>query len=356
MENKDKEKNQESSFKKKKRIFGALAVATASLGAIGVYGATELYDAFFKRYDLPDYSLVAGLYDYEKIKDVLPREEISFTSDKIRLQGYYYASGESDKLLVISHGLHAGSDDYLPIIEFFVNHGYNVFGYDYKGTYRSDGDSTVGMLESLVDLDNCLTFIKKDLRFKDKKLFLLGHSWGAFATAAVLCKHKGISACCCISGFNSGYTLITEKGFQYAGELANKGLSKPFLDVYQKILFKNYVGCTAVDGINASGVPIVLAHGLQDKVIDYSLQSITSKRPEIYNKNVTYYSGVGLQSGHDSIWHSTASIEYQNEISQKTKNLSDAELVEFYKTVDHRLYSEINLELFDLVLQTFNKA
>lgn len=357
------EKENKTKSTRKNRFVSALfATAKFGVGALSVFGGMELYDSFFKRYDKPDYSLVAGEYCFERVSHKLSREKISFFSNSVRLQGYFYEVKGSKGLIVLSHGMHAGADDYLPMVLFFVGNGYSVFSYDYKGTHESGGESTVGMCQSLVDLDGALNFIKSNERFSGKKLFLVGHSWGAYATASVLSLHS-VSACACISGFNSGYTLILEKGYQYAGELADRGVPKVFLEQYQKKLFGKYINFSAVKGINSGNTPVLIAHGVDDMVIGYNHQSIIAKRSEITNPNVTYYIGEGLNGGHDSIWHSAESVQYQkwfkqllkNAKAEKDRDLTDDEKRNLYNKVDHELYSEINKELFSEIINLFNK-
>ena len=67
---------------------------------------------------------------------------------------------------------------------------------------------------------------------------------------------------------------------------------------------------------------------------------------------------------HCNIWHSINSSVYQLEVEgelklreiEKGEELTREEKVEFYKTIDHRLYSEVNAELFDLIIKTFDKT
>ena len=218
------------------------------------------------------------------------------------------------------------------------------------------------MCESLVDLDNTLTYLNKDVRFKELNKFLIGHSWGGYAVTSVLSLHDEIKACASIAGLNDGYTMIYEKGSQYAGKLAL--LSKPFLDVYQRYLFKDYVEYNAVKGINKNNIPILIAHGVDDEVISYNLQSIIAQKEHITNPNVIYYIGKGVLGKHNSIWHSIESYIYQQEVKSELKykefekgtELTDKEKQAFYKEVDHKLYSEINKELFDLIIKMFNNT
>ena len=347
--------------KTKKALVAALGVATGGVGAVTIAAHMAVYDKAFSRYDRPDYSLMAGMYNIEKYSS-LKRELISYPSDDVLLQGYYYKANKPKGLVIFAHGIHSGADDYLPIVSYLLDNKYSVFAFDYKGTYDSEGDSCVGMCESLVDLDNTLTYLNKDVRFKELNKFLIGHSWGGYAVTSVLSLHDEIKACASIAGLNDGYTMIYEKGSQYAGKLAL--LSKPFLDVYQRYLFKDYVEYNAIKGINKNNIPILIAHGVDDEVISYNLQSIIAQKEKITNPNVIYYIGKGVLGKHNSIWHSIESYIYQQEVKSELKykefekgsELTDKEKQVFYKEVDHKLYSEINKELFDLIIKMFNNT
>lgn len=348
--------------KNKRQLIAALGIATGSLSAVAVATHISIYDKFFSRYERPDYSIKPGLFCYDLIKDKISREEIDYKSDDVYLKGYYYKAKRSKGLVIIAHGLHSGGDDYIPIILYLLKNHYSVFSFNYKGTYESGGDSTVGMCESLVDLDHTIDFINSDSRFKNMPLFLIGHSWGGYAVTSVLSIKTNIKACACISAINDGYTIIMEKGQQYAGNLSLP--SKPFFDVYQRYLFKNYVDYNGLKGINESNIPVLVAHGVEDEVISFNLQSIIAYKGKITNPNVIYYIGKGLQGGHNSILHSHKAIIYQKEIEsdiklnemQTKKEMNYSQKQEFNKTINHELYSSVNEELMDMIIDMFNKT
>lgn len=348
--------------KNKKQLFTALAAATGGLSGLSIAALISIYDKFFSRYDRPDYTIKPGLFCYDLIKDKVKREEITYPSDDVMLKGYYYKAEKSKGLVVICHGLHAGGDDYIPIILYLLNNNYSVFSFNYKGTYESQGDSTVGMCESIVDLDHTLDFINSNNRFKNMPIFLLGHSWGGYAVASILSIKKNIKACACIAALNDGYTIILEKGQQYAGKLTLP--SKPFIDVYQRYLFKQYVEYNSIKGINESNIPILIAHGIEDDIITFSSQSIIAHKDKITNPNVKYYIGKGLQGGHNSILNSTLAIIYQKELESEKKllelknqkELSYEQKQAFNKTINHELYSEVNEKLMSMILEMFNNA
>lgn len=345
--------------KKQKVIAGLLASLTGVSGmvvAASVFG----YDAFFSRYERPDYRIKPGEYCFERIQDRLTRSEFFYKTKSAELKGYYYPSAQNKGLVVVVHGIHAGADDYLPLIEYMVNHGYNVFAYNCTGTYESKGDSTVGMCQSLVDLDETLTYLKGIKAFRDQPTFLIGHSWGGYAVTSALALHDHIRACVGIAPMNDGSKMMVEKAEQYVGDMAN--MSKPVFAAYQKILFGKYVEYNGVRGINARHIPVLIAQGKTDKVITYDGQSVTAHKTEITNPNVIYYDGYGLQGDHNNIWHSFEAAEYQNEIQKglkalqkaKGKKLTNEEKAMYYEGVDHRLYSAVNEALLSRIVTMFD--
>ena len=76
------------------------------------------------------------------------------------------------------------------------------------------------------------------------------------------------------------------------------------------------------------------------------------------------YYGTGLQGTHSGIWHSLEAEEYAKKIekelisleAKKGEKLTGDELATFYKNVDHRLYSEVNGELIELIFETFEEG
>jgi len=332
-----------------------------------ILGAKAAYDSFFKRYEKRDINTVFGEFDYSRVEKRLPRTTFFFPSGRWKLQGYFYPCHNAKGMVVVCHGMHSGADDYIPFIEYFVNNNYAVFTYDCQGTYASEGDSTVGMCTPLVNLDHALTYIEKDKKLSKYPLFLFGHSWGGYAVTAALSIHKNIRGCAAIAPFNSGYTLLVEKGEQYMAPFSDTlkfDFPKEFLDAYQTLLFKDYTKYSAVKGINSTDIPVFIAHGNRDFVISFSHQSVISHRDEIRKKNVTYYIGTDAHSGHNTILHSPRAVAYQEKVNKDFKRLKKEydreltreELTEFCNGVDHALYSEVNTEMMQDILNMFNEA
>ena len=334
------------------------SLAKTGLTIAAIITAYTVYHKIFGRTERPDYKINPGLFDYDKVKDELPRTEMTFKSKKETLNAYYYECKKPIGLVVLVHGFKSGSDAYLPITMYLVKNGFNVFTYDGTGVYESTGKYTVGFSQGLVDLDYALQFVKSRRDMSRYPLFLLGHSCGGFAVNAVLNLHKDVKACASIAAVNDCYKLLLDMGYRYGGEMTNQGLPKEFLDEYQRMLFGKYCDLTSLMGVNSVKIPVLIAHGNSDETISFDNLSLISHRAEITNPNVKYYYGTNYQGGHDSIWHSEKSILYKKEVDKKIKSFKrdyDAK-VEYCKTVDHQLYSEINYDLLDDIIALYKDS
>lgn len=344
------------------RTVAIILVSVICFCAINTVAIILVYDSFFYKLERPDYSIHPGLYDYDKVKDSFPRTEFTFRSGEADIQMYFYEAQSPRGLVVISPGYVAGGDDYIPLAMALVEGGYSVFSLDYTGVYDSGGKDGIGMCQSLVDLDRALDYIGEDPSLSDMPLFLVGHSWGGYASASVVELHPEVDGCALIAPMYNGATVMVEMGADYYGEFLR--VAQPVFYLYQKHLFGEYIEYNGVRGINSTDIPVLIAQGVDDDVMTMDGLSITAHKDEITNPNVTYYYGYGLQGGHTEIWHSTESVEYQKQVAAELEELYNSnggepsydQLVEFYSNVDHRLYSEVNDELVSLILSTFEKA
>ncbi|MBE5754438.1 MAG: alpha/beta fold hydrolase [Clostridiales bacterium] len=355
-------KQRASSKRKAKKVVTAILATLSGFSAMTVASAVIAYDSFFERYERPNYELYPGEYCFERVSDRLKRDEFYIKTKGADLKCYYYPTENAKGLVIIVHGLHAGADDFIPFAECFVKHGFNVFSYDGTGVYDSKGDSTVGMCQSLVDLDNVLNFIKNEDAYKNQPLYLMGHSQGGYAVTSILSLHKEVKAVAAVAPINNAFTVMVEKGEQYVGKVAQA--SRPIFSVYQRILFKDYVNYDGVKGINSVDIPIFIAQGVDDKSITYDKLSITAYRDSITNPNVEYYLTKGVLGSHLEILYSVDAVLYRKEVASDLKllemnkgtKLTTAEKAEYNATVNHKLYSSVNEELMVKIIDTFDNA
>ena len=300
-----------------------------------------IYIWCFRKVKRPHYRFVAGEYCLEKAR--LIREEFFYRAGASTLKGYFYPNSKSDKLMVIVHGYRSGADDFLPLIKEFLQNGYNVFSYDSTGTYDSKGASLIGACQFLVDLDNTLNYIENNEKFNKFSLYLTGHSLGGYAVLSILSLHKNVKGCLAYAPVNNGALLMEKTARAYLGIVVS--IHKPFLDIIQKCIFGKYVNFTGVKGINSIDIPIMVVQGVNDKIVGRKNISVNSYKKEIKNKKVVFISVTGENGGHSEIWHSIRAVKYKREVDEKMKKLSKKKRAEYYKKIDHKRYSEANVEI-----------
>ena len=121
---------------------------------------------------------------------------------------YEYDNARQDKLIIFEHGLGGGHLAYMKEIEKLCSRGYRVFSYDHTGCMRSEGKSTNGLSQSLSDLNDCIKSLKADGYLNGRKISVMGHSWGAFASMNISAIHPEIESVVAMSGFASVKDMI----------------------------------------------------------------------------------------------------------------------------------------------------
>ena len=220
-------------------------------------------DTLFSRHD-PD-----GTIFYFSSEDFagLIRESYSFKTGRgDTLQGYLYSydSPLYDRLVVFDHGMGAGHRAYMREIEMLARHGYTVFAYDHTGCSESEGEGIRGFAGSLADLDGALTAIKGDPRFADKKISVVGHSWGGFSTLNIAAYHPDVAHIVALSGFTSVKRMQAQL------------IPAPLFPLRRR-LFEiereanpSYVNADAEESLSDTKANVLIIHSKDDKTVKYT--------------------------------------------------------------------------------------
>lgn len=310
-------------------IMGAVIII---FSAVSMSIVVILYSVAFPRYDRP----AAGTeLCFSDVSDLYPCERIYFSSGKNRLAGYIYGSDNTGGLVVVAHGMGKGADSYLAQILYFVDRGWQVFAFDFTGSYESEGASIGGFAQGIYDVDAALDYIESEARFDGLPVVLFGHSWGGYSVCSVSAYEKhDIAAIVAVSALNSSEEIIFHYTHKYINAYTYTQI--PFLRVYEGIAFGPVATITATDGINAANVPVMLIHSEEDEVVPFKL-SVIARAENINNDKVICeiarrtHTGLLYEGSAESL---RLSLSAGNSLP-KGKNLFDANLV--------------NLELMDKI-------
>ncbi len=248
-----------------------------------------LFLSFFINYKMRFGKRVNGEHDtLQKDFPELLYEKGKVRSSEAELTTFLYHGNNSrtDKLLVFAHGVGVTHRSYLYEICHLVSKGYQVLAFDYTGCGESGGKTMVGFPQWIVDLENILTVIENDERFKGMEIHLVGHSFGAYAVTAVMNNvHKRVSSVVALSGINSGREFFTM--FDNIILKFIFGFYNICNTIYEDRKFGKIGEYTAVGGLDRSNVRALIYHSKDDKTAPWKV-SISSKEKEINDKNAVF--------------------------------------------------------------------
>jgi alpha-beta hydrolase superfamily lysophospholipase len=213
------------------------------------------------------------------------------------------------------------------------------------------------------DLDAALCFIERETRFAGLPVYLFGHSWGGYSVAAVLQNNHRITAAASVSGFSNPNKMIREWAKRMVGRWSV--LINPFMILHQRLTFGKKLDIMAVDGINKSGIPVLLAHGNKDKTVRLEGAALISCKEEIINPKAEYllWEQEG-NNGHLDVLYTADAVAYGIQLSKEyeqllkatKKKLTKEDEKEFFDTVDKERSSAPNEELMAQIAEFFERA
>ncbi len=283
-----------------------------------------------------EYSKYTTNYRYNHYQADYHRTNVSFKSGKNTLQGYIYGEDNNKALLVFAHGIGGGHENYLNTITWFVDRGWRVFAYDATGSCTSEGEGTMGLPQSALDLDSALTYIENDENLSKLPKFLMGHSWGGYAVTAVLNFNHDVKAVASVAGYAYPMEMVEEFAARLIGDISV--MVRPFMWTDCFAAFGNNVNLSAVDGINKSNVPVFVIHGKEDKMIHYDGASIISKQSQITNPNVKYLTIDGKYCGHSNIFQSDEANDYLAALDKQYDRLAESNGGEISESAEKELF------------------
>ena len=324
----------------------------------------EVYSSSFGRVEELSSNEVAAMWyfiwnDIDQIR--YPRTEVRFNSGENKLQGFIYGEANSNGLVLISHGLGGTADAYFPMIMYFVDKGWRVFAYNNTGVSGSEGENIRGLSQSVIDLDAALTYVKGSNELNNLPVMLVGHSWGGFAVCAVLNENHNVNAVVSFAGYNTGSEVLKENVVSMVGGIYY--VLYPQFWAIEKQLFGDMAELTAIDGINKSGIPVMIVQCSNDDVITPNGSSIYAHRGEITNSNteIIYREGENA-TGHEYTFCSKEQKAYIDWAkaswdAYKAGN-NNASIAQWAKEVnyDKAKANELDMGLMERINVLFNNA
>lgn len=351
-------------MKKRGRMIKIILIAVGVLLVFFVVASFLLINhymkVYFNRSEQKKYSEYLRWADFEDF----PRETVTFASGNETLTGYIYGKDKPAKgLVVISHGLGGYSEGYISETKYFVDNGFMVFAYDNTGSGASTGDSCIGLVQSALDLDNALTFVEQNPVFDGLPICLYGHSWGGFATTAVLNFDHDIAAVASLAGYNDSMQEMAYVAKSLIGSFSY--VERPFVWLTLRMTFGDKMNLTAINGINhAVDTAVMIIQGDQDDFVGFDGPCIYNNRDKITRSDVKYVLLEGRKHGDLMMDYSEERMAYMEKLDQEYDQIlaqyedevPDEVKKAWNDTIDKKLTSRLNEELFADILDFYLEA
>lgn len=288
----------------------------------------KIYNRIFSRYDEVPYFKYFGLKDFPGLMS----EEYSFMSFNNTLRGffYHYDNYDEDTIVIFCHGIGGGHSSYFKEIEKLAKAGFNVLGFDYTGCVLSEGDTSNGLSNSLRDLDMCIKSLRCKDEYKDKKIYVVGHSWGAYAAGAINL-YERVDKVVSIAPFISPkvmYNCFFKFPFFFLTPLG-MALEKSHLG--------GYAYASVLDALNIQGVKALVLASFDDSVIPFK-KNTKKLIYKVKNNNVKFLISEGKNHfphySYDAVnYFIEVNTTYKKKLKDKTIKTNE-DKAEYYSHVD----------------------
>lgn len=268
------------------------------------------------------------------------------------LQGYFYCYENpiADRLIVFDHGFGGGHRSYMREIELLCRHGYRVFAYDHTGCMESGGENPNGMAQSLCDLNDCLTTLKTDERFRDTAISVIGHSWGGFSTLNIAALHPEIRHVVAISGFVSVELLVNSffsgilKGYRSA-VMAMERASNPRFCTFH-----------AVESLKSTKAKVLLIYSDNDTMCrkDPHYDTLYAGLSDCEHVRFLLVSGKGHNPNYtkDAVGYLAEYSAAVNKLTKKKKLATEQQRKAFVASYDWKRMTEQDMEVWEEIFKT----
>ncbi|MBE5817571.1 MAG: alpha/beta hydrolase [Clostridiales bacterium] len=292
-------------------------------------------------------------YFSHKDFDGLNAEPFSFKTERRNLlKGYIYSydGANKERLIVFDHGFGGGHTAYMREIELLCRQGYRVLAYDHTGCMESEGSGTVGLCQSLADLDFCIRAIKADEELSKSDISVVGHSWGGYSCMNISAFHPEISRIVVISGFVS----VGQMAAQYL-PWPLKQFRRDYVDM-EYAENPRYARSNGVNALMRTNAKVLLIYSKDDPTVKKRFHYDVLKKSLSDASNIKFMLVEG--KGHNPNYTEDAVKYMQGFFVSLTKKLKASQLEtseqkrEFVSSFDWVRMTEQDMNVWDEIFKT----
>ncbi len=214
--------------------------------------------------ELREYGIENGYYERDFIEN-LEKELVILTSE----HGYdiygYYIDNNSDKNIILSHGITSNIYGVLKYAKMYLDLGFNIFVYDHRNHGRSGGSNTSFGYYEKDDLETCMTYMRERVG-KDKIIGVHGESMGT----AIALQHQ--------AKYDSADFVVADCGFSSMNQILSEvtrrenrvpvWYARPLASLVNKIFIGEFFSnISPIECVKEIEKPIFFVHGDSDDYV-----------------------------------------------------------------------------------------
>jgi acylglycerol lipase len=246
---------------------------------------------------------------------------------------YQYWLPESDPIkanIIAMHGWGTHSDRMNVPAEFLTQNGYGVYAFDIRGHWRNTGE-TPGHIDSMDHVQKDVVLFMDEVKAKDeqKKIFLMGHSFGGLISLIYAIEHPGLP------GVIVSSPLLELRMDSSLSKKVGKVLTKPF----SKISPTKTISLEIEQNYLTSDLKILRQHISDDKKLktislSTAAEMQNSMKWAMENATRLFCPVLILQAGNDKIANPDITREFFDKIKGEDKRFK------IYDGFLHELWNE----------------
>lgn len=248
----------------------------------------------------------------------LTAKKVSAKDGELTLNGYIYRNERipaRKELVIFQHGMGPGQAAYTTEIAYFCGLGYTVLALDIRGCELSEGRGAKGIYSGVNCVKAAIDFAKCDEQLKNKKIYLVGHSWGGYSVLCASAERKVDKVVAISAPFTPVSTLYNGAAKIIGAPLAF--LMRPFWYIINFFKFGAKGNANPAKCIQKSGTPAMLVHGDNDNIVAIKRSAYAKAKGENVKK---YLAQNKSHNPYNTIEAQKLLIELNEKLSTFNKN------------------------------------
>ena len=277
----------------------------------------------------------------------------TFQSDNNVLTGYFYQVTNPKGNVLCFHGMRGLADGLdAQYQQWFLSRSYNVFAIDMTACGSSEGNRYEGICQSPKDVSNAYFHFKEThSNLENLKTYFVGHSWGAYGSAAAAYYGAVPDGVITFSAFDIPTYEMLDMSRRYIGVLTD--ITYPNFFIASQLRYGEKAKISAKTVLkDHPTIRSLHFYGTNDKTV-YPQDALYTgiKNDPIPNAKIVSLEGVG----HSVPWLTMNAKNAADDHKKHLKSLTGEEKETYIQSIDKEKTSELSPKVFDEIALFLNE-